>query len=183
MTVIAGCAPHPRPSGGLDARRFYLTKDAVQGNQVLGACARGYHVASRFELLDVSFLRYDPNVGLTSADSGMGPPSRAAAYGSEDPSGWVRTGGSSRYTDADGAPGSAFANCAVWSTSSPEAYGTVAYLTERFTAGDGAPAAVWNGHSERCSVPHHVWCIEDSAGAGAAPDDERPRRRRFSAAD
>ena len=182
MAAIAGCAPHPRPPRSLEARRFYLTKDAVQGNQVLGACARGYHVASRFELLDVSSLRYDPTVGLTSADSGMGPPSRAAAYGSEDPSGWVRTGGSSRYTDTDGAPGSAFANCAVWSTSSADAYGTVAYLIDRFTT-DGSPATVWNGQSVRCNLPHHVWCIEDSAGAAAPSDDERPRRRRFGSMD
>src|SRR5713101_2701163 len=82
----------------LGPRRFYLTTATFQGNKVIDACARGFHMASRFEVLDVSTLRYDSRIGLTSDDSGSGPPSHAAAYGSQDPTGWVRTGGSSRFT-------------------------------------------------------------------------------------
>jgi hypothetical protein len=176
VVVIGGCGMRTGRVGDADARRFYLTKDTFQGNQVLGACARGYHAASRFELLDVSSLRYDPTLGFTSSDAGMGPPGHAAAYGAEDPTGWVRTGGSSRYTDTGGAPGFAVANCSVWSSNSPEAFGTLAYLGDRFTTDDGAPAPVWNGRSERCNVPHHVWCIEDRRGTD---DAEGSRRGRF----
>src|SRR5438876_9840946 len=151
-------------------RRFYLTIATFQGNKVLDACARGFHMASRFEILDVSTLRYDARIGLTSDDSGSGPPSHAAAYGSQDPTGWVRTGGSSRFTDSTERQGSALTNCAAWSTSSPDAYGTVTYLSDRFTVGDGTAAPVWNGGSERCDVPHHVWCIEDRADQDASPE-------------
>src|SRR5437867_1211323 len=108
-----GCAALHRSSGsGTGLRRFYLTIETVPGNKVLDACARGYHVASRFELLDVGMLRYDSGLGFKTDDAGSGPPSHAAAYGSQDPSGWVRTGGSSRFTDASDRQGSAHTNCA-----------------------------------------------------------------------
>src|SRR5438128_6388443 len=102
-------------SGPGAGRRFYLTVETFPGNKVLDACARGYHMASRFELLDVAMLRYDSGVGFTTDDAGSGPPSHAAAYGSQDPSGWVRTGGSSRFTDTADRQGSALTNCAAWS--------------------------------------------------------------------
>jgi len=172
----AGCAVLHRSGPGA-GRRFYLTVETFPGNKVLDACARGYHMASRFELLDVAMLRYDSGVGFTTDDAGSGPPSHAAAYGSQDPSGWVRTGGSSRFTDATERQGSALTNCAAWSTSSPDAYGTVAYLSDRFTVGDGTAAPVWNGGSERCDVPHHVWCIADQAVEDGSPQGRVPHRR------
>ena len=170
----AGCAALARSGAGFGPearpRRFYLTKATFQGNKVLDACARGFHMASRFEILDVSTLRYDARIGLTSDDSGSGPPSHAAAYGSQDPSGWVRTGGSSRFTDSTERQGSALTNCASWSTSSPDAYGTVAYLSDRFTLGDGSTTPIWNGRSEPCDVSHHLWCIEDRADRDVGPE-------------
>ena len=171
-----GCAALHRSSGsGTGLRRFYLTIETVPGNKVLDACARGFHMASRFEILDVSTLRYDARIGLTSDDSGSGPPSHAAAYGSQDPSGWVRTGGSSRFTDSTERQGSALTNCASWSTSSPDAYGTVAYLGDRFTLGDGSAAPIWNGRSEPCDVSHHLWCIEDRADRDVGPEGRMRR--------
>ena len=174
LTALAGCAFRGGATeDGARSRRFYLTKTTVQGNKVLDACTRGYHTASRFEIVNVSLLRYDGSVGVTSDDSGMGPPGHAAAYGAEDALGWVRTGGSSRFTETAGARGSASTNCAAWTTNSPDAYGTVAYLSDRFTSDGGAPIPLWDGGAERCNLLHHVWCVEDHAAA--APEEEPPR--------
>src|SRR5690349_13974088 len=105
---VVACASHPGGDAGcVPSRRFYLTKATFQGNKVLDACERGFHTASRFEIFNISLLRYDSTRGLVSDDSGTGPPGRAASYGSEDATGWVRTGGSSRFTDIGGALGSA----------------------------------------------------------------------------
>jgi hypothetical protein len=182
VTGVLGCALTRRGilgGEGAGPRRFYLTTDAVQGNKALDACDHGYHMASRFEIADVTVLRYDFGIGLTTDDSGAGPPSHAAAYGAQDPSGWVRTGGSSRFTDAPDRRGTAFTNCAAWSSNSPDASGTVAYLSDRFTVGDGPAVPLWDGGSERCDALHHVWCIEDHAAAEeGAPAEIQHRRRR-----
>jgi hypothetical protein len=151
------------------ARRFYLSKATVQGSQALTACTRGFHMASRFELTDPALLAYDPVLGVTTDDSGAGPPSAAAVYDTPGPSGWVRTGGGSQYTDAASAPGSAFTNCSAWSTGSHDASGTVAFLTDHF----GRP--LWDGGSRRCDESFHVWCVEDRV---SPPDSESGERRR-----
>src|SRR5437763_13875468 len=92
----AGCAALARSGAGFGPearpRRFYLTKATFQGNQVLDACARGFHMAPRFEILDVSTLRYDARIGLTSDDSGSGPPSQPPAHSPQEPHGAVRDG-------------------------------------------------------------------------------------------
>jgi len=162
---------------GAPLGRFYLTRTTVQGNKALDACARGFHMASRFELLDLAALHYDAAIGVTADDSGSGPPSHAAAYGSGDPTGWVRTGGASRFADTTNRRGSAFTNCAAWSINSAGAFGTVAYLTDEFTANETSPAPLWNGGSERCDVPHHVWCIQDRLAEEGTPDEPTRHRR------
>jgi len=159
VTASCGLVGRTGPACGRGLRRYYLTKTTVPGNQALTACAAGFHMASRFEILDVSVLDYDPHLGFTTDDSGAGPPSAAAKYGSTAPSGWMRTGGGSQYTDATRAPGIAFTNCATWASNSHDAYGTVGWLTDRFTAADGA--APWQGGSESCDLPQHVWCVEN----------------------
>src|SRR5438477_282517 len=136
---IVACASHP---GGGDPgapilRRFYLTKGTFQGNKVLDACERSFHTASRFEIFNISLLQYDSSRGLVTDDSGSGPPGRAASYGSEDATGWVRTGGTSRFMDIGDAIGSALTNCSAWSTNSAQAVGTIAYLSDRFTSDGG----------------------------------------------
>lgn len=170
--ATAGCGLHSRRLGG-SGLRFYLTKDTVLGNQVLNACDAGFHAASRFELLDVSHLTYDTERGVVTDDAGYGPPSRIEPYGSPDPTGWIRTGGTSSFTDGARTAGAAFTNCATWTSASHDAYGTVAYLTQQFTS---TPAAVWNGGSQRCDIPAHVWCIEDHEDAGEPGEHKRRRR-------
>jgi len=184
MTGAAACtlahrsARNPVPGGGL--RRFYLTKAAFQGNKALTACGAGYHMASRFEIWDVTVLDYDDENGLTTEDSGSGPPSEAASYQRPGAVGWVRTGGDSQFTDAKRVPGAAFTNCATWASNSHEAYGTVAYLTARFTVENTAASPVWSGGSEPCDTPYRVWCVEDAPPRQViAPGPTTHRRRRF----
>ena len=170
VLVAGGCSLHRVPGiSGDGARRFYLTKSLVPGNQAAGACAPGFHMGSRFELTDPSLLAYDTVLGLTTEDSGAGPPSAAAVYDPPGPSGWVRTGGGSQYSDAAGAAGSAFTNCAAWSTASHGAFGTIAFLTDHF----GAP--LWDGGSRPCDQTFHVWCVENRV---SPPDSSSGEGRR-----
>ena len=150
-------------------RQFYLTRSSVQGNQVLTSCAAGFHMASRFEIANLSGVIYDSKRGASSADSGSGPPSAAATYSSSGPSGWIRTGGDARYTRPADAAGSGSTNCAVWSSNSHDAYGTVATLKDRFASDNGAPA-LWDGRDERCDVPHPVWCVGDFPATASEPE-------------
>ena len=173
LIAASGCSLARSPGiSGNGARRFYLTQATVDGSKALTACARGFHMASRFELTDPALLAYDTVLGVTTDDSGSGPPSAAAVYGSPGPSGWVRTGGGSQYTDAAGAPGSAFTNCSTWSTSTHETFGTVAFLTDRFGA------ALWDGGSRRCDEKFHVWCVEDRIAPPEREPGERPHGHR-----
>jgi hypothetical protein len=177
-TIACSLFGRSAPSGGGgQPRRFYLTKGLYQGNQVLGVCAHGYHTASRFEIWNVSALTYETEIGLTTGDSGSGPPSVAAPYGSSGPTGWVRTGGGSAVADPKGEPGSAAANCAAWSTNSHEAVGTIAYLIDRFAGADSAGGA-WNGGPQACDVATHVWCVQDADADFSGSSSDRPHRHR-----
>jgi len=124
-------------------RRFYMTKGTFTGGQALTACAAGYHMASRWELLDVSGLEYDTLLGRTEDDSGRGPTWRGA---------WARTGVVSETLD-----GFAFPNCAVWTSSSQSHLGMTVYLN----------VGTVNSHPElgvevsSCNQESHVWCMED----------------------
>src|SRR5436309_14626346 len=109
---------HRIPADG--RRRFYLTKESFQGNQAITACASGYHMASRFEILDVSVLQYDTGKGLTTDDSGAGPASTAAPYEPPRPVSCIRTGGTSQFTTLHSVPGAPSVTRASRSTNSPE---------------------------------------------------------------
>ena len=167
----------PSSSSCPGPRSFYLTKSPVQGNQVLTSCAAGFHMASRFEIASLSGLVYDSKRGAGSDDSGSGPPSSAATYSSTGPSGWIRTGGDARYTATADPAGSASANCAVWSSNSHSAYGTVAFLKDRFAIENGAPA-LWDGRDERCHIPHPVWCVGNFPATTGEPEERRGLGRR-----
>jgi hypothetical protein len=54
LQVVRGAPPPLWPG-----RSFYLTKVSVQGNAATSACAGGYHMASQFEMVDPSNLKYD----------------------------------------------------------------------------------------------------------------------------
>ncbi len=151
-------------------RKYFLTKDEYQGDQVLNACsavASGYHMASIWEILDPSNLQYDYQNGYTKADSGFGPPTGVF--------GWIRTGSD---FDVDVDPYRAgLANCGGWTTTTQLARGTVASLhdrwiripvfgdlfldTQKFELFDNA-FPWWDTGAALCYTDHAVWCVSDN---------------------
>jgi hypothetical protein len=129
--------------------RFYLTDANYATNQALTACASGYHMASLWEILDVSNLSYayDHPAAHVKTDSGNGPPS--GWYG------WVRTGWSSSSSSTAGT-----GNCSNWSTTSSSASAASVRLA---TAWEVAPGDIstWDATSFTCNFTGPVWCVED----------------------
>lgn len=147
------------------SRQYYLTKNAVTGDAAATACAAGYHMASFFEIADVSALQYDTTQGVTTPDSGSGPPTVVptgiAAHG------WVRTGGAG-VSDASNNFGS---NCTHWTSGSGSDHGSVVYLILGGSSDNRTVAPIWQYElfyspsnappPTRCSVPHRVWCVQN----------------------
>jgi len=135
-----------------DARRFYLTAEDHTGATAATACTRGYHMASLWEILDVSNLQYAaiPQRGVGSAiptdDQGSGPPRRA---------GWVRTGG---VAENAGSSNLGLINCDAFTVAVGE--GTTVTLLE---AWNDAPTAIgpWEPRVAECAGTRFVWCVED----------------------
>lgn len=129
-------------------RAFYLTQDFHDGKQAPTACAAGFHMASMWEILDPSNLRYDTTLGVTRDDSGSGPPIAR---------GWIRTG--------DGAIASPVsnANCNAWTSNEFEDRGTEINLIPANSwalvpASAGSP---WISSLVTCFEIERVWCVED----------------------
>lgn len=123
-------------------KRFYLTTSSHTGAVADIACAAGYHMASFFEIYDVTALEYDDALGATTADSGQGPPSPALEAG------WIRSG-----------IDSSLANCLAWTSASGAVDGTQAALTSNWQT--TLPRAPWSTSFNDCSLPQRVWCAED----------------------
>jgi hypothetical protein len=134
-----GPGPAPLPEILMAHGKFYyLTEGVYQGDEVLEACADGYHLASVWELLDVSDLTYNRHLGISTPDSGYGPP---AGYHP----GWLRRGDL-----AD--------NCEGWSSIEPETMGLVGWLDySDLETGNG-----WVRQPIDCGDTAHVWCVSDS---------------------
>jgi hypothetical protein len=135
------------PAAFTGMRKYYLTRRGFQGDEVLTACAPGYHMASLWEILDPSNLKYNTDLGRTRADSGTGPPARE---------GWVRTG-----WDSEGStyiPGQD--NCFAWTTNANTALGTIVVLSFNWTAGINDIQG-WTVMSAFCDKFVDVWCVED----------------------
>jgi hypothetical protein len=64
----------PSIGGIYGMRQYYLTKNLFSGNQTRNACASDYHFASLWEIADPSSMLYNTSLGLSSPDSGSGPP-------------------------------------------------------------------------------------------------------------
>lgn len=139
-----------------DSRRaFYLTDTTSNGASALSACASGFHMASLWEIYDVSNLRYADEIAdaHTSADSGEGPPNVAG--------GWIRTGWNSSNSSQPGVD-----NCNAWSTTSGE--GTAVQLEFGwgfYSVANSIPP--WRSDTTECVVPRFVWCVEDYPGSGS----------------
>jgi hypothetical protein len=139
--------------GAAGVRQYYLTADSNYiGSQASTACAAGYHMASLWEILDPSNLRYNTSLGDSRADSGMGPPS--------DSYGWIRTGYSSD-DGSDPAHGPGRPNCDTWSSSGAANYGTTLNLPSEWTDADQQDVSVWDAGWRQCSEGASVWCVAD----------------------
>ena len=130
-------------------RHVYLTNFDRTPDQALTACSEGYHMASIWELADISNLIYDykhPDA-YTKADSGKGPPSYW--YG------WVRTG-----YDITGANTAGTGNCLNWTSTLRTNYGTIARLTNTWDTPTGA-LSPWEADTWYCGGIAPVWCVGD----------------------
>src|SRR5215469_6134090 len=97
-------------------RQFYQTSGRFDGAHAPTACTAGYHMASLWEILDVSNLGYNTTLGLTADDSGSGPPSVS--------DGWIRTG----FAAESSATNAGLANCNAWTENAGNSNGTFANL-------------------------------------------------------
>lgn len=129
-------------------RKFYLTRTTHDGAHALTACARGYHMASMWEILDTSNLCYDTELGITTGDSGSGPP------GNFD--GWIRTG---YLTSGSGPPGNS--NCQGWTSSGPADNGSAAALRSYWNSTEVNVVTPWSTATLLCGFSIPVWCVQD----------------------
>jgi hypothetical protein len=137
-------------SPNLLPRQYYLTLSGYNGATAKSACGPGYHMASLWEILDTTRLRYNTTLGYTQDDSGQGPP----AY-----SGWIRTGYNN---NSGGSPGNS--NCFGWTTSSASFVGSSALLESDWICSGGGDIHVWSSGTFSCSSDLKVWCVADRAG-------------------
>jgi len=128
---------------------FYLTQEGVEGDRALAACAPGYHMASLWEIIDPSNLRYDSTLGVVEQDGGSGPPG--------DEFGWVRTGRGPSTLDFEG-----LANCNAWTSSVADHHGTVVNLRGVWRPGlTVSPISPWSAVTTSCGAQFPVWCTQD----------------------
>jgi hypothetical protein len=138
ITAAGGGKPH-----------FYLTDATYETNQVKTACATGYHMASLWEILDVSNLIYDYDhpAAHVKDDSGQGPPSYW--YG------WIRTG-----QDSSGSGTTGSGNCLNWTTTGSSEYGVAVRLSRTWETAPG-DIFTWDATSFSCGFLGEVWCVKD----------------------
>ena len=149
-----GAALPGSPTGGIATaggagRLVYLTDANYYPDQALTACAAGYHMASLWEILDVSNIVYAYNhpAAHTKADSGNGPPSFW--------NGWVRTGNASSNSDVTGT-----GNCLAWTSRSASDYGVSVRLSRTWVTAPG-DIFTWDATTFACSFTGPVWCAKD----------------------
>lgn len=134
----------------LGYRSFYLTKDNFDGANALTACETGYHMASLWEILDPSNLKYNTTLGYTAADSGEGPPTTR--------DGWIRTGYEANTSTT---PGNA--NCSAWTSNNESHYGSYVKLLDTWSYMSQL-IFVWFPYEAHCNAAFKVWCVADVVG-------------------
>ncbi len=147
-TAVASDSPAPLAATSGLRPQYYLTTSYYDGSQANTACDPGYRMASLWEVLDTTNLKYNTNRGITQGDSGQGPP----AWNE----GWVRTGYSSSTASTVGQ-----GNCNVWSSSNGSYFGTSAYLPIDWAAGQDIH--VWKVNTWSCNFTLPVWCVGNDA--------------------
>ena len=139
-----------------DGRRtFYLTQSFFDGSQALNACATGFHMASIYEILDPSHLKYHTTLGVTTSDSGLGPPQGPPKGG------WVRTGEGAFPETSPGvttpAPGNQ--SCGAWTANAGQ--GTTVQLYPSWDFHEAPRMNPWWPALVSCSEQLRVWCVQD----------------------
>lgn len=136
-------------------RRFYLTQTMHNPSQAPSACAEGYHMASLWEIFDTSNLRYNTQLGVTTGDSGFGPPSVEASPPFPG-FGWIRTGGQASNIGIDGQ-----GNCNGWMNNTSSGFGSAGGLTNEWFHGSVVVVSPWHTLVARCDNTLAVWCVQD----------------------
>jgi hypothetical protein len=144
--AVAASGPQAPAAASTGMRQYYLTTTFHNGANALAACASGYHMASLWEILDPSNLKYNTDLGHTRDDSGQGPPTNIQ--------GWVRTGYASDTSTTAGQ-----ANCNAWTSSESSVNGTRAFLPPNWTV--VKDIHVWTVWTFWCDFGFQVWCVED----------------------
>ena len=136
-------------AGGKSVQGFYLTEATFPGAAALTACASGFHMASAWELGDLSNLQPVDVPGAISGASGFDmngytPPTATP--------GWFRTGAPPVVANNPGV-----ANCSAWTSSDPSHFGSVSELV----VSDQLTIEWGNLFAGTCDFPRRVWCAED----------------------
>lgn len=134
------------PRDRAERKRYYLTPGFYPGNHGANDCALGFHMASLFELYDPSGLEYDATLGVTSVDSGSGPPVGAVSRG------WARNGSNSDSCQSVGIP---------WATSSASGEGMAAWLEPGYSLSAPTGSPSWVTELWACNTSNRIWCVED----------------------
>lgn len=129
-------------------RAFYLTKTRHTGDQALIVCAAGFHMASMWDVVDPSNLRYDDTLGFQH-------PNQDSSGAPSGIQGWMATG---TEPVAAGLPGET--NCSAWTSSSDDLLGTAASL-ELVWNSTATAVSPWHALTLTCNRPERVWCLED----------------------
>jgi hypothetical protein len=141
---LATFASAPATAG---AKKYFLTVDGFPGNAALDACGKGYHMATLWEIYDVTQLKYDAKRGQVREDSGSGP---AAELG-----GWVRTGGVGSTANNVGV-----ANCDAWTSNLVTDYGSAVELDGNWDT-PAVNSSPWNPFTSTCDSTIPVWCKQN----------------------
>jgi hypothetical protein len=149
----AAAAPQAPMAASASMRQYYLTKNFFNGAAALSICQEGYHMASMWEILEPSALKYNTDLGYTKADSGQGPPTIPL----RGVGGWVRTGYDS---DTSTTPGQG--NCNAWDSDSSDHRGTHARLPTVWN--EEHDIYVWETGATACNALLRVWCVADDFG-------------------
>jgi hypothetical protein len=132
-----------------NSRQYFITLTNVNGAAADTTCPAGYHMASLFEMGDVTDLVYasDHAAAKLLTDQGSGP---AAGWW-----GWARTGGAASVASVAGR-----ANCNAWASSTSGEYGTLVRLNPEWV--DSATTiSPWEAQTWSCAGTAPVWCMED----------------------
>jgi hypothetical protein len=150
LSEISGLKAQVASLANKGPRKFYLTPTTHTGAQALSACARGYHMASLWEIHDPTNLRYDTELGVTRADSGFGPPTGIGGFG------WIRTG----YFAESAGHSVGTVNCNAWTSADSLADGTAITLPS-FWGSTTVVIGPWFAAPSPCNAQLSVWCVQD----------------------